>query len=59
MGQVREVGYELVRSGKIQITQGGQAVDPLGVKGPIRFRVTTKGLEEGDGKGAAEDPVFR
>jgi hypothetical protein len=48
MGQVREVGFELAGSGEIQVTQGGQVIDPLQAKGPIRFRVTPKGLEHRD-----------
>jgi hypothetical protein len=46
MPVVRSVGAELVQSGDIQATQRGQAVDPLNVRGPIRFKVTKKGLQQ-------------
>ncbi|UBF28135.1 DUF3253 domain-containing protein [Kovacikia minuta CCNUW1] len=44
MPEVRSVGAELVKSGDIEATQRGKVVDPLKTKGPIRFRVTEKGL---------------
>lgn len=46
MSEVRMVGIELAKSGEIQITQGGKAIDPLNIKGPIRLRVTEKGLKQ-------------
>ncbi len=44
MPAVRAVGFDLVKTGEIQVTQRGQVVDPAHVKGAIRFRVTQKGL---------------
>ncbi|WP_421657070.1 DUF3253 domain-containing protein [Leptothermofonsia sp. ETS-13] len=46
MSEVRMVGIELAKSGEIQITQGGKAINPLNIKGPIRLRVTEKGLKQ-------------
>jgi Protein of unknown function (DUF3253) len=39
MEHVRTVARELVKSGKIVITQGGQIMDPDLVKGAIRLRL--------------------
>ncbi len=44
MPAVRAVGFDLVKTGEIQVTQRGQVVDPANVKGALRFRVTRKGL---------------
>ncbi len=46
MPEVRMVGVELAKSGYIQITQGGKVIDPLNLRGPIRFRGTPKGSEQ-------------
>ncbi len=45
MDEVRSLGTELAEQGIIQVTQRGEPVDPTRVKGPIRFRITEKGLE--------------
>ncbi|NVN51994.1 hypothetical protein HLY00_1987 [Mycolicibacterium hippocampi] len=43
MDSAREVARELARSGEVEITQGGRAVDPDGEwRGPIRIRVTRR-----------------
>lgn len=39
MEQVRAVGTELVKAGKIAVTQKGQIVNPQTAKGPIRYRL--------------------
>lgn len=39
MEEVRVVARELVKEGKIVITQGGQIVDPEKLKGAIRLRL--------------------
>ncbi len=39
MGHVRSVTKELVKSGKIVITQGGEVLDPENFEGPIRLRL--------------------
>lgn len=38
MGPVREAARRLVARGELQITQGGQVVDPSTAKGAIRLR---------------------
>ncbi|MDB9525184.1 DUF3253 domain-containing protein [Oscillatoria sp. CS-180] len=39
MPQVRDVGTQLARAGKIAVTQKGKVVDPEHAKGPIRYRL--------------------
>ncbi|NJN88229.1 MAG: DUF3253 domain-containing protein [Leptolyngbyaceae cyanobacterium SL_7_1] len=39
MPEVRSVGVELVEEGAIVVLQRGQVVDPLRVKGAIRYRL--------------------
>jgi hypothetical protein len=39
MEMVRDAARRLVEMGKIEITQKGQVVDPLSIKGPIRLRL--------------------
>ena len=39
MESVRAVAKELVAKGLIEITQGGEAVDPQNFRGPIRLRL--------------------
>ncbi len=39
MESVRAVARELVAEGLIEITQGGQVVDPQNFRGPIRLRL--------------------
>lgn len=48
MDEVRSVGLDLVNAGLIEVTQKGNVVDIRLVKGPIRFRITQKGLESLD-----------
>lgn len=36
--EVREAARRLVAEGRVEITQGGRAVDPSTAKGPIRIR---------------------
>lgn len=38
MEQTRQAARRLVAAGKVEITQGGRAVDPSTAKGPIRLR---------------------
>ncbi|MBT2264382.1 DUF3253 domain-containing protein [Rhodococcus erythropolis] len=38
MEPVREAARRMVADGEVQITQGGEVVDPNGVRGPIRIR---------------------
>jgi hypothetical protein len=38
MDDTRRVARRLVAEGRVQITQGGEVVDPAGVRGPIRIR---------------------
>ncbi|WPF83697.1 DUF3253 domain-containing protein [Sanguibacter sp. 4.1] len=38
MDDTRRVARRLVAEGRVQITQGGEVVDPLKVRGPIRIR---------------------
>lgn len=45
MPQVRDVGISLAEAALIHVTQRGQIVDPKTAKGPIRYRVTQKGLK--------------
>ena len=45
MPQVRDVGISLAEAALIYVTQRGQIVDPKTAKGPIRYRVTQKGLK--------------
>ncbi|MBF2029891.1 MAG: DUF3253 domain-containing protein [Oscillatoriales cyanobacterium C42_A2020_001] len=45
MDEVRSVGQDLVNTGLIEVTQKGNVVDIRTVKGPIRFKITQKGLE--------------
>ena len=40
MEPVREVARHMVAHGEVQITQGGEVVDPESVRGPIRIRWT-------------------
>jgi predicted Zn-ribbon and HTH transcriptional regulator len=39
MEEVRKAARELVKKGKIVMTQKGQVVDPENVKGPIRLKL--------------------
>jgi hypothetical protein len=39
MESVRAVARELVAEGLIEITQGGQVVDPQNFRGPVRLRL--------------------
>lgn len=39
MESVRAVARELVAKGLIEITQGGEVVDPQNIRGPIRLRL--------------------
>jgi hypothetical protein len=39
MEEVRQAARRLVANGRIEITQGGQVVDPSTAKGPIRLRL--------------------
>lgn len=39
MEPAREAARRLVAAGRIEITQKGRAVDPSGVRGPIRLRL--------------------
>ena len=39
MEEVRRAARRLVAHGRIEITQGGQVVDPSTAKGPIRLRL--------------------
>lgn len=45
MPLIREIGAELLSEGLIEVTQKGHPVQPLTVKGPIRFRITQRGLK--------------
>ncbi|PCK28394.1 S-adenosylmethionine tRNA ribosyltransferase [Rhodococcus qingshengii] len=38
MEPVREAARHMVAEGEVQITQGGEVVDPESVRGPIRIR---------------------
>ena len=38
MDDTRRVARRLVSEGRVQITQGGEVVDPLEVRGPVRIR---------------------
>ncbi|WGV49418.2 DUF3253 domain-containing protein [Rhodococcus erythropolis] len=38
MDPVREAASHMVADGEVQITQGGEVVDPESVRGPIRIR---------------------
>ncbi|MCW2298107.1 DUF3253 domain-containing protein [Rhodococcus erythropolis] len=38
MDPVREAARHMVADGEVQITQGGEVVDPESVRGPIRIR---------------------
>lgn len=38
MEPVREAARHMVADGEVQITQGGEVVDPESVRGPIRIR---------------------
>jgi hypothetical protein len=38
MGPARDAARRLVTSGEVDITQGGQVVDPSSARGPIRIR---------------------
>ena len=40
MEPVREAARHMVAHGAVQITQGGEVVDPESVRGPIRIRWT-------------------
>ena len=39
MAEVRESAKELALNGEIEITQKGEVLDPLAIKGPIRLRL--------------------
>lgn len=43
MEPVRAAARRLVDAGQVEITQGGEAVDPNTVKGPIRIRIVPSG----------------
>ncbi|MET1015799.1 MAG: DUF3253 domain-containing protein [Leifsonia flava] len=43
MDPVRRAARRLVAAGEVEITQGGQVVDPSTAKGPIRIRRRRKG----------------
>jgi Protein of unknown function (DUF3253) len=45
MPMIREIGAELLAEGLIDVTQKGNPVHPLTAKGPIRFRITPRGLK--------------
>jgi hypothetical protein len=45
MPQVRSIGARLAKSGLIVALQKGHVIDTEAAKGPIRFRVTKKGLD--------------
>ncbi|BCF86040.1 hypothetical protein RQCS_55850 [Rhodococcus qingshengii] len=38
MESVREAARHMVADGEVQITQGGEVIDPESVRGPIRIR---------------------
>lgn len=38
MEPVREAACQMVADGEVQITQGGEVVDPKSARGPIRIR---------------------
>lgn len=38
MEPVREAAHHMVADGEVQITQGGEVVDPESARGPIRIR---------------------
>lgn len=40
MEDVRSAARRLVAAGRLEITQGGRAVDPSTARGPIRLRLT-------------------
>ena len=42
MEPARAAARRLVAAGRVEITQGGRAVDPSTAKGPIRIRSTTR-----------------
>lgn len=41
MEEVRASARELIKNGKIEMTQKGRVVDPYSVRGPIRLRLKT------------------
>lgn len=43
MDDTRRVARRLVAEGRVQITQGGEVVDPDGARGPIRIRWPREG----------------
>ena len=43
MDDTRRVARTLVDEGRVQVTQGGEVVDPARVRGPIRIRWTREG----------------
>lgn len=44
MDQARELARELARAGEVEITQGGEVVDPQGDwRGPVRIRTRKRG----------------
>ena len=38
MGPTREAARRLVAAGEVEVTQGGEQVDPVAARGPIRIR---------------------
>lgn len=49
MPAVRAAAQRLAKAGRVQATQGGQVVDALTARGPIRLRLPPGGRGEGDG----------
>lgn len=45
MEEVRQAARRLVQQGLLVITQKGQIVDPSTAKGPIRLKLSSKGLK--------------
>ena len=37
MGPIRQVAHDLLKAGKIRVTQRGKNVEPLTAKGPVRL----------------------
>jgi hypothetical protein len=46
MDPVREVARRLVDEGRVEVTQGGEVVDPVAARGPIRIRRRARRSEE-------------
>ncbi|MCQ8185374.1 DUF3253 domain-containing protein [Parvularcula maris] len=38
MDEVRAAGRMLAEEGRIEVTQGGEPVDPISARGPVRYR---------------------